>query len=220
MADIYLYEVAAGADILLREPGVAAIPVADTTKPTFTGDLTYTATSSSITVSWAGTTSADNIVVARREYRIGGSGAYTRAIAAEETAKAHTFENLDPSTAYQIDMRCVDTSENVSEPLTIGATTAAPTAGGGTTNYVRCKLAARPGAPHRNLATIHWSLFRQLLPSAFGAPAAKGTRSMVQGSDLLEIPVPAATVPAGWYMLILTDPDGTTTLASPIQVGP
>lgn len=218
MTDIYLYEVGAGADIVLLDPSAPSGPVADTTVPSFTGTLSYTATSSSITVSWSGTTSADNVAVARREYRIGGAGAYMAATAAEDAAKAHTFAGLDSNSTYQVDVRCVDTSGNVSAPLTIAAKTAEPAAGGGTDNYIRIKLGTRKGELHLNLAVVHWSVFAQLLPSGFNAPVAKGTKVMTPGSPLLEIRVPAATVPVGWYMLALSDPDGLTTILSRVQV--
>lgn len=218
MADIYLYELAAGPDIVLRDPDATSAPVVDGTPPTFAGALAYTATSSSITVSWAGTTSADNVAVARREYRIGGAGSYTAATAAEETAKAHTFAGIDSNSTYQVDVRCVDTSGNVSASLTIAAKTDAPAAGGGTDNYIRVKLGTRKGELHLNLAVVHWSVFAQLLPSGFNAPVAKGIKVMTPGSPLLEIRVPAATVPVGWYMLALSDPDGLTTILSRVQV--
>lgn len=196
----------------------AVLPTADTVLPTFTGTLAYTATSSSITVSWTGTTSADNVAVARREYRIGGTGPYTAATAAEEAAKSHTLTGLDSNSTYQVDVRCVDTSGNVSSPLTIAAKTDAPAAGGGGDNYVRVQLGTRENGLHLNLATVHWALMSQLLPSVFGAPVAKGIKSMTAGSALLEIRVAAAAVPVGWYMLALSDPDGTTTVMSRVQV--
>ena len=126
MADIYLYPVDAGSNIVLRDP--AGIPTAapDTTAPTFIGALTATVATSSITVDWSGATSADNVAVARREYRI-GAGTYTAASSAEEAAKAHTFTGLAAATEFVIDVRCVDTSGNASAPLSITfATLAAP----------------------------------------------------------------------------------------------
>lgn len=106
--------------------GNGGTPPSDTSVPTFTGSLTYSVTNTSITIDWSGTTSADNVAVARHEYRIGGSGAYTPASAGEEVSKKHTFPGLPTGTAYQVDLRCVDTSENVSPPLTVTASTSIP----------------------------------------------------------------------------------------------
>jgi chitodextrinase len=193
----------------------------DGTPPTFSGSLAHTKTSSSITVDWSGTTSADNVAVARREYRIGGSGLYAPASSAEEVSKRHTFPGLASSVPYKIEVRCVDTSENVSLPLSIVVTTsAAPAPGGNGSNYIRCTLATHDGVLHVSLAVLRWALFAQLSPAAFGAPVAQGTHTMPAGSAELVIAVPAAEVPAGWYMLILADDDGTTALACPILVGP
>jgi hypothetical protein len=201
----------------------SAPPVSsDTTSPSFTGELSYTATVNSLTVDWSGAISMDNVDVARREYRIGGVGAFTAATSAEESSKKHTFPGLDASTPYVIDVRCVDTSGNVSAALTIGAMTAAASGGdtGGATNYIRGTLATRAGVLHVNLASLSWSLFSQLLPANFGAPVAKGTHAMTAGSPALKIAVSSASVPAGWYMLAISDPDGTTTILSRVLVGP
>lgn len=122
MADLYLFAIGAGSDVTLRQINQTA--PADTTRPTFTGALSATSTLDSITVDWSGTTSADNVAVARREYSING-GAYVSASAAEETAKSHVFSGLTSSTVYRIDVRCVDTSGNTSDPLTITITTGA-----------------------------------------------------------------------------------------------
>jgi hypothetical protein len=198
-----------------------AVPLPDGLAPSINGVLAHTKTSSSVTVDWSGTTSSDNVAVARREYRIGGSGAYTAASAGEETSKKHTFAGLAPSTVYPIEVRCVDTSDNVSQPLTIVVTTsAAPPAGGNGTNYIRCTLATHDGVLHVSLAVLRWALFAQLSPAAFGAPVAQGTHTMPAGSAQLEIAVLAVEVPAGWYMLVLADEDGTTAVACPILVGP
>lgn len=157
--------------------------------------------------------------MARREYRIGGSGAYTPASAGEEASKQHTFTGLAPSTVYQLEVRCVDTSNNVSQPLVAVVTTsAAAPAGGSGWNYIRYELVTNGHLPHLYLATVEWALFAQLSPRNFGTPIAQGSHAMDAGSALLEIAVPAATVPAGWYFLVLSDPDGTTTLACPVLV--
>ena len=193
----------------------------DTTPPTFAGELSYTATANSLTIDWSGTISADNVAVARREYRIGGVGAYTAATSAEESSKKHTFAGLDASTAYVIDVRCVDTGGNVSAPLTMGVMTAAASGGdtGGTTNYIRGTLATRAGIPQISLASISWSLFSRR-PGNMGAPVAEGKHTMTAGSAAVKIAVPAATVPSGWYFVVLSDQDGTTALAASIWVGP
>jgi hypothetical protein len=203
-------------------PASETPPAPDSTKPSFDGSLSYTKTSASITVDWSATTSTDNVGVARREYRLGGAGAYTAATSAEETSKSHTFAGLQASTPYQVEVRCVDTSGNASDPLIIGVTTNPASGGEGApgTNFIRGTLATRAGVLHVNLATLSWSLFAQLLPANFGAPAAKGTYTMPAGSAEMKIAVPAATVPAGWYMLALSDPDGTTTVLSRVLVGP
>lgn len=104
-------------------PSSGGAPAPDGIAPTFDGALAYVATTTTITVDWSGTTSADNVAVAGREYRIGGSGAYTAATSFEETSSSHAFAGLAVDTEYQIDVRCVDTSGNVSAPLTISATT-------------------------------------------------------------------------------------------------
>jgi hypothetical protein len=85
-------------------------------------------------------------------------------------------------------------------------------------NYIRYTLVTKGDVPHLNLATVDWSLFAELSPKDFSAPVAQGTHSMAAGSPLLEVAVPAATVPAGWYFLVLSDSDGTTTLACPVLV--
>ena len=101
------------------------------------------------------------------------------------------------------------------------ATPETPPGGGETgTNYIRCTLATHEGVPHVNLGTLCWALFAQLSPAQFGSPIAKGKHTMAAGSAEVEIAVPAATVPAGWYFLVLSDEDGTTALAAPILVGP
>lgn len=200
--------------------GGVVVPPPDTTAPTFQGSLAHTKTSSSITIDWSGTTSRDDVAVARREYRIGGSGAYTAASAGEEVSKKHTFAGLASSAVYQIEMRCVDTSGNVSQPLAIVVTTSAPSSGGQSgTNYLRGTLATRKGMPQVSLAAVNWSLFLRR-PGNMGAPVAEGTHTMTAGSAQFQIPVPAATVPSDWYFLVLSDGDGTTALAAPILVGP
>jgi hypothetical protein len=93
-----------------------------------------------------------------------------------------------------------------------------PPAGGDGFNHIRYTLVTKGDVPHMYLATVDWSLFAQLSPKNFGAPVAQGTHAMTAGSPFLEIAVPAATVPAGWYFLVLSDADGTTTLACPVQV--
>jgi hypothetical protein len=199
--------------------GGGVAPQPDGTPPTFTGALTHTKTSSSITVDWSGAAGSDNVAVARREYRIGGSGPYSPASSTEESNKRHTFPSLAPSTTYKIEVRCVDTSENVSMPLTIVVTTSAvPTPGGDGYNHIRYDLVTKGEVPHLNLATLDWSLFAQLRVKELSAPVAQGTHTMVAGSPLLDIAVPAATVPAGWYFLVLSDADGTTTVACPVLV--
>jgi hypothetical protein len=196
-----------------------SVPLPDGVAPSFSGLLAHTKTSSSITVDWSGTTSADNVAVARREYRIGGSGPYSPASSAEEVSKRHTFTSLASSTPFKIEMRCVDTNENVSMPLTIIVTTsAAPAPGGDGFNHIRYELVTKGEVPHLSLATLDWSLFGQLSPRNFGAPVAQGTHTMVAGSPLLDIAVTAAAVPTGWYFLVLSDADGTTTLACPVLV--
>ncbi len=98
----------------------------DSQAPTFTGTLGESHTYNLITVNWLTTTSSDNVAVARREYRING-GAYTAASNSNELTKSHAFAGLTPDTDYSIDVRCVDTSGNVSAPLSITVTTdAAP----------------------------------------------------------------------------------------------
>ncbi|MBD8531494.1 MULTISPECIES: fibronectin type III domain-containing protein [unclassified Massilia] len=188
--------------------------------PVFAGSLAFTKTSTTITIDWSNTTSSDNVAVARREYRIGGSGAYAAASAGEESSEKHTFAGLTPSTVYQIEVRCVDTSGNVSQPLVVAVTTSAPASGGEPdTNYIRGTLATRKGVPQVSLAAVSWSLFMRR-PGNMGAPVAEGTHTMTTGSAQFQIAVPAATVPAGWYFLVLSDGDGTTALAAPILVGP
>lgn len=98
----------------------------DTTLPTFQGNLAASVTVDSITVSWATTASADNVAVARHEYRIGGAGPYVAASAAEEAGKSHTFSSLAGDTPYRVDVRCVDTSGNASAPLSLDARTIGP----------------------------------------------------------------------------------------------
>jgi hypothetical protein len=93
-----------------------------------------------------------------------------------------------------------------------------PPAGGDGFNHIRYTLVTKGDVPHLYLAAVTWALFAQLSPATFGAPVAQGTHAMAVGSPLLEIAVPAATVPAGWYFLVLADADGTTTLACPVQV--
>jgi len=202
-----------------NQPPAAVVAQPDGIPPSFAGTLKYTKTSASITLDWSNTTSGDNVAVARREYRIGGSGAYTPASTAEETTKQHTFTGLASSTVYQLEVRCVDTSGNVSQPLVLVVTTsAAPPAGGGEWNYIRYELVTNGHVPHLYLATVEWALFAQLSPRNFGPPIAQGGHAMDAGSALLEIEVPAASVPPGWYFLVLSDADGTTTLACPVLV--
>lgn len=202
-------------------PTFVGTPLPDGVPPTFAGVLAHTKTSSTITVDWSGVISSDNVAVARCEYRLGGSGAYIAASSAEEASKQRTFAGLAPGTAYQIELRCVDTSNNVSQPLTIVVTTsAAPPVGGGGTNYIRGTLSTRAGVLHLNLASLSWSLFAQLLPGNFAAPVAKGTHAMTAGSAELKIGVSATAAPAGWYMLAVSDLDGTTTVLSRVLVGP
>jgi len=201
--------------------GGGVVPQPDGTPPTFTGTLTHTKTSSSITVDWSGAASGDNVAVARREYRIGGSGPYAPASSAEETSKRHTFPSLASSTPYKIEVRCVDTSENVSMPLTIVVTTsAAPAPGGDGSNYIRGKLATRAGVPHSSLAVLDWSLFSQSSVSNLGSPVDQGMHTMSAGSADFEIAVLAVEVPAGWYWLVMSDADGTTAVAVRVLVGP
>lgn len=194
-------------------------PAPDGVPPTFDGTLSYSKTSSSITVDWSATTSSDNVAVARREYRIGGSGPYTPASTAEETSKRHTFSGLAAATTYPVEVRCVDTSNNVSVALSISVTTsAAPAPGGNGVNYIRLSLVSRKLVPYQNLSTVEWSLFAQLSPANFGAPVAQGTHQMPAGSSQLEIAVNANAVPAGWYSFIMSDPDGTTTAVTRVLV--
>lgn len=200
-------------------PAINVTPQPDGIAPTFSGALAYTKTPSSITVDWSGATSSDNVAVARREYRIGGSGPYAPASSAEETSKRHTFPGLASSTPYKIEVRCVDTNENVSMPLTVVVTTsAAPAPGGDGYNHIRHDLVSAGDVPHLNLATLDWSLFAQLRVKDLSAPIAQGTHTMTAGSPLLDIAVAAATVPAGWYFFVLSDADGTTTVACPVLV--
>jgi len=195
--------------------------VGDGVPPTFTGSLQYSSTSNSITIEWSGAISTDNVAIARREYRIGGTGAYTPATPAEEVSKTHTFPALAASTPYQIDVRCVDTNGNASEPLTIGVTTSTATGEAlPGTNYIPGKLATHEGVLHSSLAVLEWSLFSQASPRHFSAPVAQGTHTMTAGSADLKIAVPAGTVPTGWYWLVLADTDGTTAVAARILVGP
>jgi hypothetical protein len=204
---------------LLPPAAISTPPVSDGVAPTFTGSLAHTKTASSITIDWSGATSSDNVAVARREYRIGGSGPYSPASSAEEASKRHTFAVLSQSTPYKIEVRCVDTNENVSLPLTIVVTTsAAPAPGGDGFSHIRYDLVSKGDVPHLNLATLDWSLFAQLRVKDLSAPVAQGTHAMVTGSPALDIAVPKVTVPAGWYFLVLSDADGTTTVACPVLV--
>ena len=109
-----------------------------------------------------------------------------------------------------------------SEPIGGDLVVAPTTPGGGETgtNYIRCTLATHDGVPHMTLATLCWALFAQLTPAQFDAPIAKGKYTMTPGSAEVNIAVPAATVPSGWYFLVLSDEDGTTALAAPVLVGP
>ena len=190
----------------------------DSTVPTFTGSISESHTSDSITVNWSSTISTDNVAVARREYRIGGVGGYTSATSGEEVSKAHTFAGLSASTTYQIDVRCVDTSGNVSTPLSIGVTTSASSGGGGEFNHVRYTLVTHDLEQHVNLVNLKYALFAQLSPALFTAPVAKGTIASIVGPAVLDIPVLASVVPVGWYMLVLSDSDNTTTVVVPVLV--
>lgn len=199
--------------------GGGVVPQPDDVAPSFSGLLAVTRTSSAITVDWSSTTGSDNVAVARREYRIGGSGPYSPASLDEETSKQHTFAGLSPSTPYKIEVRCVDTNENVSMPLTITVTTsAAPAPGGDGYNHIRYDLVTKGDVPHLNLATLDWSLFAQLRVKDLAAPVAQGMHTMIAGSPRLDIAVPAATVPKGWYFLMLSDAGGTTTVGAPVLV--
>jgi hypothetical protein len=199
-------------------PGTAGGGAGDSTVPTFTGSISESHTSDSVTVNWSNSISADNVAVARREYRIGGVGAYTAATSGEEASETHTFAGLSASTTYQIDVRCVDTSGNVSTPLSIGVTTSAASGGGGEFNHVLYTLVTHDRAQHVDLVNLKYALFAQLSPALFTAPVAKGTIASIVGPALLDIPVLASAVPVGWYMLVLSDADNTTTVAVPVLV--
>ncbi len=188
----------------------------DVTAPTFTGILGESHSSTSITVSWAATTSLDNIAVLRHEYRIGGAGGYTPATSQEEVSREHTFTGLAAGTQYLIEARCVDTSNNLSAPLSITVSTTA--VDDGTMNYIRYSLVTHTVEQHVNLVNLRYALFSQLSPANFSAPVAKGTISMISGPAALNIAVSKTAAPAGWYMLILSDADNTTTVAVPVLV--
>jgi len=201
--------------------GVVVPPGPDGTPPSINGVLAHTKTPSTINLDWSGTVSSDNVAVARREYRIGGSGPYTPATSAEEVSKRHTFPGLEPNTPYKIELRCVDTSENVSMPLSIVVTTSAtPPAGGNGSNYIRGKLATRAGVLHSSLAVLDWSLFSQSAVRELGSPVAQGAYTMAAGSAEFEIEVSPGDVPTGWYWFVLADTDGTTAVAARVLVAP
>lgn len=185
----------------------------DTTVPTFTGTISHSETSSAITIDWSGATSADNVAVARREYRIGGSGAYTAATSGEEISKNHTFAGLAAGTAYPIDVRCVDTSGNVSVALRVTPTTVS-----GAMNTITYTLVTRGNVPQANLSGLNWALFAQLNPALFQAPVARGALAVTDVSAVLLIPVSAAAAPVGSYMLALADSAGVTTMLFPVAV--
>ncbi len=189
----------------------------DLVAPTFTGVLEFIKNSGSITVDWSGAVASDNVAIARREYRIGGTGAYTAASVSEELSATHTFAGLLASTTYQIDVRAVDTSGNVSSALTGLVATISPESEGGL-NYIRYSLVTHDREQHVDLVNLRYALFSQLSPSSFTAPVAKGTIPSLSGPAELNIPISAAVAPAGWYMLILSDADNTTTVAVPVLV--
>lgn len=192
---------------------LGAAPPADGVVPTITGTVTHSETGTTIAIDWSGTTSADNVAVARREYRIGGSGVYTAATSAEEISKSHVFAGLAAGTAYPIDLRCVDTSGNPSAALRVTATTLS-----GAMNTITCTLVTRGSVPQANLSGLNWALFAQLNPAQFLAPVAKGALVVTDGSAILSIPVAAAAAPVGSYMLALADSAGVTTLLVPVAV--
>jgi hypothetical protein len=88
----------------------------------------------------------------------------------------------------------------------------------GTLNHIRYNLVTHDVEQHVNLVNLRYALFAQLSPSNFGAPVAKGTIPLISGPAQLDIAVSAAAVPIGWYMLILSDADNTTTVAVPVLV--
>lgn len=195
---------------------VVSTTAVDATAPTFVGVLAEQHTVSTITIDWSSVVSADNVAVARREYRIGGAGAYTAASSLEEVSKTHTFTGLAHSTAYPIHVRCVDTSGNFSLPLALTVSTSVPDAGG--VNHIRYRLTDHKGAPRADLVNLAWALFAQLSPHLFSAPIAKGTIASLPGVADLDIQLDATLVPAGWYMLVMADVGNGATVATPVLV--
>jgi hypothetical protein len=85
-------------------------------------------------------------------------------------------------------------------------------------NHIRYALVTHDREQHVNLVNLRYALFSQLSPASFTAPVVKGTIAQIVGPAELNIPVSAAVAPAGWYMLILSDADNTTTVAVPVLV--
>ncbi len=187
-------------------------PDPDIILPTFTGSLSETHTANSITINWDNTVSADNVAISGRQYRIGG-GAYVAATSGEEISESHVFTGLAADTTYQINVRCVDSSGNVSTALSLSVTTSA-VAPDGTYTYLRVNLISYGQLPQGNLTSLDWALFSQLKPSLFGAPVAKGALETTNPFGEIEIQLLASIVPAGEYMVVITNADATLTVAA------
>ena len=96
-------------------------PVLDTTAPIFTGTLVQTAvTSTSCTISWAGTTHTDNVGITGYEYSINGGVYY-----ALGNVLSYTFTGFTASTTYTISLRAFDAVGNRSTVLSITTMTSA-----------------------------------------------------------------------------------------------
>lgn len=119
MADIFLSEVAAGNDVVLRDPAVAP-SAADTVAPTFTGSITASGqTSSGGTLAWPA--ASDDTAVAGYEYSTNDGGAYTSA----GNVLTVTLSGLAASTSYPIRVRAFDAAGNRSTHLAATLTTSA-----------------------------------------------------------------------------------------------
>lgn len=88
----------------------------------------------------------------------------------------------------------------------------------GTFTKINYTLSTHDGTPQVNLSGLEWALFKELKPSLFTSPVAKGSAEGTDAGAVLDISVPANTVPAGQYFLVLTNGQGTITLACIISV--
>lgn len=84
-------------------------------------------------------------------------------------------------------------------------------------NVVTYTLITADGVPQVNLTNLEWALFAELSPLLFTTPVAQGVAA-TNGSAVLRITVPPASVPIGSYFLVLIDDTGSITLAAIVQV--